>query len=104
MPFAACVSFKVPIVTYSCLRQLRARAFTLQITNAKGKVVIVIIIQDSRSGEVDQMNIEDSCRLFLSKVALLNTVLPVHCCDGWGRGEKRQRAAPVLLGGGAEHP
>lgn len=60
----------------------RAQALTRQITNAKGKV---IIIQNSRSGEVDHMNIEDSCRLFLSKVALLNTTLPVHCCcDGWG--------------------
>ena len=58
---------------------LRAQAFPLQITNAKRKVVI---IQDFRSGEVDQKNIEDSCRLFLSKVAVLNTVLPVHSCGG----------------------
>ena len=52
---------------------------------------------------MDQKNIEDSCRLFLSKVAVLNTVLPVHSC-GRGGGEERQRAAPVLLRGDAEHP
>ena len=36
---------------------------TRQMTNAKGRERI--IIQVSRSGEVDQMNIEDSCRPFL---------------------------------------
>ena len=68
---------------------LGAQALTRQITNAKGKVIIV---QISRSGEVDQMNIEESCcRLFLSKVALLNTMLPVHCCDGWGGGKSSEQ-------------
>lgn len=38
------------------------------------------------------MNIEDSCRLFLSKIALLNTVLPVHCYDGLGGGGEENAA------------
>lgn len=49
------------------------------------------------------MNIDDSCRQFLSKVALLNTILPVHyycCCDS--SGGKRQRAGPILLRGRME--
>lgn len=43
-------------------------------TNAKERVVI-IIIQESKRGEVDEMNIEDSCQLILT---LLKTLLPVH--------------------------
>lgn len=56
-------------------------------TNAKERVVI--IIQKSKRGEVDEMNIEDSCRLIL---ALLKTLLPVHyCCDGFGGKESREQ-------------
>lgn len=100
---------KVPIVTHRLQADLLgAQALTRQITNAKGKVIIV---QISRSGEVDQMNIEVSCcKLSLSKVALLNRMLPVHCCDGgveeaasssgfaWGRRrvlESEGASAPV---------
>ncbi len=86
----------VSIVTHRLQAACIGRKLSHVKSNAKGKA---IIIQDSRSGEVDRMNIEDSCRLFLSNVALLNTILPVHCCDGWGEG--KLRAASVLLGGEA---
>ncbi len=72
----------VSIVTHRLQAACIGRKLSHVKSNAKGKA---IIIQDSRSGEVDRMNIEDSCRLFLSNVALLNTILPVHCCDGWGK-------------------
>ncbi len=86
----------VPIVTHRLQAACIGRKLSHVKSNAKGKA---IIIQDSRSGEVDRMNIEDSCRPFLSNVAWLNMILPVHCCDGWGEG--KLRAASVLLGGEA---
>ena len=46
---------------------------------------------------MDQKNIEDSCRLFLSKVAVLNTVLPVHSC-GRGGGKKGSEQLRFCLG------
>ncbi len=59
---------KIPIVTHRLQAVCLGRKLShVQITNAKGKVIIV---QISRSGEVDQMNIEVSCcKLSLSKVA-----------------------------------
>ena len=69
---------------------------TRQMTNAKGREII--IIQVSRSGEVDQMDIEDSCRLFLC-FAKYDVGRTYYSCDV--RREKRQRAASVLLGGEA---
>lgn len=114
MPFAALVSLQFPLLLTG-LRQLAsgAKAFRRQIKrprkiNGNNNNDDNNNNTDFRSGEVDRVNIDDSCRQFLSKVALLNTMLPVHFIIVVAvRGGKRQRAGPILLRGewrGAEHP
>lgn len=93
---------RFPIVTHrleaACFP---TQAFTLQITNAKGRETI-IIVQIFRSGEVVRMNIEDSCRLFLCFAKHDVGRSFYYCCSEGG--EKRQRAAWVLLGGRRRDP
>lgn len=57
---------EISIVTHRLQAACIGRKLSLVKSNAKGKAII--IIQNFRSGEMDGMNIEDSCRLLLSKL------------------------------------
>lgn len=62
MPFAALVLLKFPLLLTGFRQLVSGASFHTSLkSNAKGKA---IIIHNFRSGEVDRMNIDDSCKLF----------------------------------------
>lgn len=102
MPFAALVLLKFPLLLTGFRQLVFGRKLShVSKSNAKGKA---IIIHNFRSGEVDRMNIDDSCKLFSfeSRFALNMMMLPVHFLMVGG-GRKDCEQLRFCLGGGAEH-